>query len=373
MEIDGNIRSDVIYKQFNPICLELVKTLEEINIFQQRFFPPQISRQRERLLLLKDSLSKARDELLSMSLPPELKEIGEGIEKSATLVLDAIEMITSASDMDLEVTVINVMRAFRKCCRAQEGIYLKRWISPHLNKFFLEPQVYDQAEKLDPQSSNESNVGLNHIGLGDQYYTRGATSLYIPESYDGSSAWPLVVALHGGHGHGRDFIWTWLREARSRRFLLLSPTSSDTTWSLLNPELDGTALISMIDHVKHNWNIDMDRILLTGISDGATFALICSLQKTLPFSAYAPIAGVLPPYNIKSVKGKRIYWVHGALDWMFPVAFAKEAFEALELAGAEITLRVIEDLSHTYPRDENDRILTWFDPGLALPVNEMKQ
>jgi len=28
---------------------------------------------------------------------------------------------------------------------------------------------------------------------------------------------------------------------------------------------------------------------------------------------------------------------------------------------------VVEDLSHTYPRDENDRILTWFDPDLALP------
>jgi hypothetical protein len=29
--------------------------------------------------------------------------------------------------------------------------------------------------------------------------------------------------------------------------------------------------------------------------------------------------------------------------------------------------REIEDLSHTYPREENDRILTWFDRSLALP------
>jgi hypothetical protein len=26
----------------------------------------------------------------------------------------------------------------------------------------------------------------------------------------------------------------------------------------------------------------------------------------------------------------------------------------------------LPDLSHTYPRAENDRILTWFDPALAL-------
>jgi hypothetical protein len=33
--------------------------------------------------------------------------------------------------------------------------------------------------------------------------------------------------------------------------------------------------------------------------------------------------------------------------------------------GADITLRVVHDLSHTYPRDENARILSWFDPGMG--------
>ena len=30
--------------------------------------------------------------------------------------------------------------------------------------------------------------------------------------------WTVVtyMFLHGGFGHGRDFLWTWLREARSR-------------------------------------------------------------------------------------------------------------------------------------------------------------
>ena len=39
----------------------------------------------------------------------------------------------------------------------------------------------------------------------------------------------------------------------------------------------------------------------------------------------------------------------------------------IKTTGADITLRVIDDLSHTYPREENDGILKWFDPGLALP------
>jgi phospholipase/carboxylesterase len=56
--------------------------------------------------------------------------------------------------------------------------------------------------------------------------------------------------------------------------------------------------------------------------------------------------------------------VHGALDWMFPVALAQMASEELKAAGAEVTYREIADLSHTYPREENDAILRWFDPRL---------
>ena len=38
-----------------------------------------------------------------------------------------------------------------------------------------------------------------------------------------------------------------------------------------------------------------------------------------------------------------------------------------EEAGAELAYREVADLSHAYPREENARILEWFDPGLALP------
>ena len=54
-----------------------------------------------------------------------------------------------------------------------------------------------------------------------------------------------------------------------------------------------------------------------------------------------------------------VYLVHGALDWMFPVHTAGLARQALRAAGARLVYREIEDLSHTYPRDENPKILDW--------------
>ena len=57
--------------------------------------------------------------------------------------------------------------------------------------------------------------------------------------------------------------------------------------------------------------------------------------------------------------GLPVYLVHGALDWMFPVDMARQARDTLVATGADVTYRELADLSHTYPREENQRILDW--------------
>ena len=121
----------------------------------------------------------------------------------------------------------------------------------------------------------------------------------------------------------------------------------------------------MVAFVAQQWRVDTTHVLLTGLSDGATFALLGGLSPESPFTHLAPVSGVLTPSaNLEAARRRRIYLVHGALDWMFPVPMARMARDQLQAAGADVTYREIEDLSHTYPREENDRILRWFDPAL---------
>ncbi len=367
MKTVSNDNPDLLYQQFHSICYKLKATWEGIGMFQRRLDPLEIARLGEDLLPFRTSLKDARQEIQEMTAPEELKEPLNIIDDATGLVLDTLETILAATAIDSQESIFRIMRAFRNMCRAQEKLYPIRLTSPHLDRLFLEPGAYDKAERPDPISSKRVLVGLNHFGTKDDDYARGSVSLYVPELYDDNIKWPLVVALHGGSGHGRDFIWTWLREARSRGFILISPTSLDRTWSILNPEIDGRTIISILDFIERHYNIDMDNILLTGISDGGTFALVCSLQERSPFTAFAPVAAVLPSFDINLAKGKRIYWIHGALDWMFPVYSARDSSKVLRKVGADIKLRVIDDLSHTYPREENSRILKWFNPDLALP------
>jgi phospholipase/carboxylesterase len=84
----------------------------------------------------------------------------------------------------------------------------------------------------------------------------------------------------------------------------------------------------------------------------------------MPFTHLAPACGVLHPVlfadgGLARARGRPIYMVHGALDWMFPVQTARMAGDALRAAGAQLVYREPEDLSHTYPRDENPGILDW--------------
>ena len=182
---------------------------------------------------------------------------------------------------------------------------------------------------------------------------------------------PIVMALHGGSGHGRDFLWMWLRDARTRGALVISPTARDRTWSIMGGEdVDAGGLKEMVGFVAERYPVDRSRVLLTGMSDGATYTYLAGLREGMPFTHLAPACGVLHPFllvndRMRRAEGFPIYLIHGGIDWMFPVSGARMAKELFETAGARLVYREIEDLPHTYPRDENPKILDWLMSGGA--------
>src|SRR5262245_56172564 len=129
-------------------------------------------------------------------------------------------------------------------------------------------------------------------------------------------------------------------------------------------DVDADPLREMVEAVASRYPVDRSRVLLTGMSDGGTYALLGGLRERMPFTHLAPACGVLHPFlfangGIERARSRPIYIVHGALDWMFPVSTARIARDTLVDAGAQVVYRELDDLSHTYPRDENPRILDW--------------
>ena len=185
-----------------------------------------------------------------------------------------------------------------------------------------------------------------------------------------SDLWPLVMALHGGSGNGRGFLWSWLRDARSFGAILVAPTATGgaakSTWALMGEDTDTPNLTRILAAVQNRWNIDPTKRLLTGMSDGGTFCYVSGLESASPFTHLAPVSATFHPLMAEMADAERlqdlpIYLVHGRLDWMFPVQVARQTQAALSAAGADVTYRELDDLSHCYPREMNPAILNWLN------------
>jgi phospholipase/carboxylesterase len=346
--------------------------LQGLEWAQRRLHPPILPRLRQQLGPVRDRLEGALEDFAAAAVPPGLEAFHAQLAAGAGEALAALALFLDPGPP--HEAVARVLGGLRRACRAQEALYPLRGVLPAVGRHFVEPAWHGRLAELDPEPPPAfgAGVGLHRAGGGEAPEARGGFSLYVPEWLAGEAPRPIVVALHGGSGHGRDFLWTWLREARGRGFLLLAPTSERATWSLDAPPRDALRLRAMVEWVSARWPVDPARILLTGLSDGATFALLAGLAEDAPYTALAPVSGVLHPLNLAMgnlarARGRRIHLVHGALDWLFPPALARLARDELAGAGADLVYHEIEDLSHTYPRDHNASILAWFDPGLALP------
>lgn len=356
--------SEALLEAIVGMLRPLLQALQGLEFAGRHLHPPRL---RELVDAVADRDGEVRGGLATFraaAWPEHLGEFRAQVETAADAVVQAFDGLRAAPDDPN--AVIAAYRALRHYARAAEALYpLARLFRP-VSQFFLETAARDDEDKLDRLAADDRpgiRTGVLH-GNNDPGQ-RGGFSVYVPEDYDGARPVPLVMALHGGSGHGRGFLWTWLREARTRGLILVSPTATGSTWSLMEPEVDSQHLGRVLGLVRERWNVDNARLLLTGMSDGGTFAYVSGLQADSPFTHLAPISASFHPMLLSFMDPARliglpIHIVHGALDWMFPAEMARGAEAALKAAGAEVTYRELADLSHTYPREMNAAILDWF-------------
>ncbi|MBR0926974.1 phospholipase [Bradyrhizobium diazoefficiens] len=261
--------------------------------------------------------------------------------------------------------LVAVFRALRHLPRAQEALYPLAGQFPPVSSFFLNAAHRDDADLLSRlEAGTREDTGILHDH--NEPGSRGGFSVYVPEYYTQDRAMPLVMAQHGGSGNGRGFLWSWLRDARSLGAILVAPTAIGPTWALMGDDVDTPNLMRILEAVRSRWTVDASRMLLTGMSDGGTFCYVSGLEAASPFTHLAPVSATFHPLMAEMADATRlqrlpIFITHGRLDWMFPVQTARQTQAALVAAGADVTYREIDDLSHTYPREINAALMQWLN------------
>jgi len=355
--------SEAVVDDIVALLPPLLQSLEALGFVARHLNPPDFDRVMEAAGAPEEALQAVCFRLTDW--PEEFSQIRTSLEAASNAALAAFAGLRAVQHGNGDL--VAAFRALRYAPRAQEALYPLATRFPPVSSFFLDPASREDPDLLARLAQPApDNTGIMHDH--NEPGSRGGFSLYVPEYYTPDRAWPLVMALHGGSGNGRGFLWSWLRDARSHGAILVAPTATGPTWALMGDDTDTPNLARILTSVRSRWNVDAKRMLLSGMSDGGTFCYVSGFASTSPFTHLAPIAATFHPLmaemaDAERLQGLPIHIVHGRLDWMFPVQVARQTQQALSAAGARVTYSELDDLSHTYPREMNAAMLEWMNGG----------
>ncbi len=128
--------------------------------------------------------------------------------------------------------------------------------------------------------------------------------VHIPPNYNSSTSIPLVIALHGGN-HDADimeYISNLSQKADASNFMVVYPNGRSflglRTWNAgtcCGPAVtynvdDVGFIVKMINKLKSQYNIDTNRIYVTGASNGGMLAYRLACEHAELFAAVSPVA-----------------------------------------------------------------------------------
>ena len=186
-------------------------------------------------------------------------------------------------------------------------------------------------------SKDETPVNVNpaEIGLFDKTLLHDNEQreylLYIPESYTGDDAYPMVISLHGAGGtkEGHYELSEFNQLADTAHFILVTAEATAAIGNLHvwnqqsspNGADDVGFINALIDEIDREYNVDVDRIYIAGSSNGAFMALEITCKLSEKIAAAVAVKGYMSPDQIQMctpTKPTSILQIHGTQDPLVP-------------------------------------------------------
>jgi polyhydroxybutyrate depolymerase len=130
--------------------------------------------------------------------------------------------------------------------------------------------------------------------------------LYVPSSYTGTKAAPLLILLHGGGSDGRNMVrfTGFNRIADDEGLIVVTPDGVDRHWNdgrvttgyrAHEQKVDDVGFIAaLIDSLSKEHKIDERRIYVAGISNGGMMSYRLGLELPDKIAAIAPVVAAIP-------------------------------------------------------------------------------
>jgi predicted esterase len=163
--------------------------------------------------------------------------------------------------------------------------------------------------------------------------------IFVPASYDGSKAYPLIIALHGMGGDENSYFDQYAQggfktEAETRGYIVACPKGREPASMYTGAaELD---VMDVLEEVRRAYRIDSERIYMTGHSMGGYGTWSVAMNHPEIFAALAPVAGGGNPLTMAKIAHIPQLVVHGDNDKTVPVERSRVMVEAAKKLGVEL-------------------------------------
>jgi hypothetical protein len=231
------------------------------------------------------------------------------------------------------------------------------------------------------QLSNRTSDGIEHN-----------FAVTIPSGYDPARRYQVRFQLHGGvggrtdnkpRGNGQIGALSGDAAGADGQFYVIPYAWNDAPWWSDDQVLN---LHAIVDTLKRKYNIDENRVVVSGVSDGGTGAYYIAMRDTTPYASFLPLNGyimVLANGEIddglnfpNNLRDKPLFVINGGKDRLYPISIVEPYTRHLMKNGVQISYFPQPDGQHNtawwpdmkdlfekfvadHPRDPSPDQLTW--------------
>lgn len=155
--------------------------------------------------------------------------------------------------------------------------------------------------------------------------------IHVPDSYDGLTPYPIILAFHGGGERGNIMPrFTGFNDlADQKDFIVVYPNGIQRGWSdgrgtnlSAQDGVDDVAFTNaLLDYLETEYNIDTGRVYVTGISNGGFMAQRLLCEESDRFAAGVIFAANMSTYlteNCAPTEPVSIMYISGTDDSLVP-------------------------------------------------------
>jgi acetyl esterase/lipase len=194
-------------------------------------------------------------------------------------------------------------------------------------------------------------------------------TIFVPASYDPLRATPLLVGLHGGGpggkkgdkvvGSGPSAMNFYTGICEERGWICVCPTALTAGWP---NEPNDQLLEAMLLEVQCLYNVDLNRVYLTGHSMGGFGTWYWGPKWAERWAAIAPMAGGGGP-GLPRLKDTLtpVFVLHGTDDNVVGVDGDRAAAKSLLDSGHDFVYTELNGIGHGCPQEVLEEMAAWFE------------